>query len=400
MTQTTPLHLCEIPVAVFASFILFLDLKSIDHPSPHHQTAVDMGRRKITIEKIANPRTRAVTFSKRRIGLEKKAVELSVLCGCKLALIIVNGDKVFEFCSEDLQSILQARNNASDIESITADDLDALQPGRTSLANPSTAVRGARRKRKSSDDEEETDVDASSSVESEPDDRHRTKRSRPDQATSEPEQSPPSEASHVPASFASTRAQVPMLVQSRLSTASAQNPSTAPMTSLAPALVSAIHSPTGLLMSRTSDTSPSSLATPYSSLFTPNTSTALIWPGSARKSPNSTHSGPYSTSFNTLTASSLTTHPQQNAVHTPTGTGPSNVAYNNRFPGLSVVPPTEQVEAPRSAPLLGSQSSMPDAGLLERRLCCFPFIWTTSLFLDPGGFATPLSLQIITNPFA
>ncbi|TKY75007.1 MADS-box transcription factor 3 [Spatholobus suberectus] len=47
-----------------------------------------MGRGKLQIKKIENTTNRHVTFSKRRIGLLKKAYELSVLCDVDVALIL------------------------------------------------------------------------------------------------------------------------------------------------------------------------------------------------------------------------------------------------------------------------------------------------------------------------
>lgn len=47
-----------------------------------------MGRNKIKIEKIAKDRTRNITFLKRKKGLVKKAMELSILCGTEILLCI------------------------------------------------------------------------------------------------------------------------------------------------------------------------------------------------------------------------------------------------------------------------------------------------------------------------
>ncbi|KAI8320791.1 SRF-like protein, partial [Martensiomyces pterosporus] len=47
-----------------------------------------MGRKKINIREIENSRQRTVTFARRRAGLIKKAHELSVLCGVKVAMVI------------------------------------------------------------------------------------------------------------------------------------------------------------------------------------------------------------------------------------------------------------------------------------------------------------------------
>lgn len=52
-----------------------------------------MGRCKIKIEKIINERNRTITFEKRKKGLLKKAVELSILCSSEIAICIAGKDK-------------------------------------------------------------------------------------------------------------------------------------------------------------------------------------------------------------------------------------------------------------------------------------------------------------------
>jgi len=52
-----------------------------------------MGRRKIQIQPIANERKRSATFSKRKMGLFKKAHELGVLCSVDIAVIIFDEQK-------------------------------------------------------------------------------------------------------------------------------------------------------------------------------------------------------------------------------------------------------------------------------------------------------------------
>ncbi|KAJ2451780.1 hypothetical protein EV183_003376 [Coemansia sp. RSA 2336] len=47
-----------------------------------------MGRKKINITEIENSRQKTVTFARRRAGLIKKAHELSILCGVKVAVVI------------------------------------------------------------------------------------------------------------------------------------------------------------------------------------------------------------------------------------------------------------------------------------------------------------------------
>ncbi|KAF9926118.1 Ribosome-releasing factor 2, mitochondrial [Linnemannia zychae] len=66
-----------------------------------------MGRKKIQIKTITDERNRQVTFQKRRFGLMKKAMELSVLCDCQIGLIIFNSNnKLVQYSSHDIDSIL------------------------------------------------------------------------------------------------------------------------------------------------------------------------------------------------------------------------------------------------------------------------------------------------------
>lgn len=66
-----------------------------------------MGRNKIKIEFITNERTRLATFNKRKTGLIKKAMELSILCGCELALIVIgSNNKLTTYASSDLDDVL------------------------------------------------------------------------------------------------------------------------------------------------------------------------------------------------------------------------------------------------------------------------------------------------------
>ncbi|CAL5407519.1 unnamed protein product [Camellia sinensis] len=59
-----------------------------------------MGRGKVVLERIENMSNRQVTFSKRKNGLAKKALELSVLCDIEVALIIISSrGKLHEFGS-------------------------------------------------------------------------------------------------------------------------------------------------------------------------------------------------------------------------------------------------------------------------------------------------------------
>ncbi|KAL0357221.1 UNVERIFIED_CONTAM: Agamous-like MADS-box protein [Sesamum calycinum] len=56
------------------------------------------GRKKIEIKKIENLSNRQVTFSKRRVGLFKKASEFCILTGADIAIVVHSlGKRVFSF---------------------------------------------------------------------------------------------------------------------------------------------------------------------------------------------------------------------------------------------------------------------------------------------------------------
>nr|WCA73276.1 APETALA3-1-like protein [Hippeastrum rutilum] len=59
-----------------------------------------MGRGRIEIKKIENPTNRQVTYSKRRLGIMKKAKELTVLCDAEVSVIMFSSTGKFaEYCS-------------------------------------------------------------------------------------------------------------------------------------------------------------------------------------------------------------------------------------------------------------------------------------------------------------
>lgn len=63
-----------------------------------------MGRKKIEIEKIVDDRIRRVTFKKRRIGLLKKAIQLSKLTDAKVMLKVYHNEdeSLIEYFSHDI----------------------------------------------------------------------------------------------------------------------------------------------------------------------------------------------------------------------------------------------------------------------------------------------------------
>ncbi|KDO34375.1 hypothetical protein SPRG_01511 [Saprolegnia parasitica CBS 223.65] len=66
-----------------------------------------MGRKKIKIQRIDDDRNRQVTFAKRKTGIFKKAMELSKLCDCEIALIVFDSnDKLYQYSSTSVDQIL------------------------------------------------------------------------------------------------------------------------------------------------------------------------------------------------------------------------------------------------------------------------------------------------------
>jgi len=65
-----------------------------------------MGRNKIKIERIENERSRTATFTKRKHGLIKKAMELSILCDCEISLIVFQENKIYQYGSVGLDKVL------------------------------------------------------------------------------------------------------------------------------------------------------------------------------------------------------------------------------------------------------------------------------------------------------
>ncbi|KAK9066396.1 hypothetical protein SSX86_013718 [Deinandra increscens subsp. villosa] len=71
-----------------------------------------MGRGKVVLKRIENPTNRQVTFSKRKDGLFKKAIELSVLCEAEVALIVFSSSgKLYQFSSHDMDRTIRRYRN-------------------------------------------------------------------------------------------------------------------------------------------------------------------------------------------------------------------------------------------------------------------------------------------------
>mmetsp|Transcript_27179 Transcript_27179/g.52708 ORF Transcript_27179/g.52708 Transcript_27179/m.52708 type:complete len:576 (+) Transcript_27179:59-1786(+) len=92
-----------------------------------------MGRKKIDIKMITSEKNRQVTFNKRRVGLMKKAMELSILCGCEVGLIVLFDRKLHVYSSSNIESIIKSFHDyEGPYESLDNKDRESLQPGRAS----------------------------------------------------------------------------------------------------------------------------------------------------------------------------------------------------------------------------------------------------------------------------
>eukprot|EP00475_Leptophrys_vorax_P034776 TRINITY_DN5658_c0_g2_i1.p1 TRINITY_DN5658_c0_g2~~TRINITY_DN5658_c0_g2_i1.p1 ORF type:complete len:440 (+),score=88.22 TRINITY_DN5658_c0_g2_i1:65-1384(+) len=121
---------------------------SMHHQPPHRGDSVSesdeeeeqerrggprMGRKKIKIEKISDSKNRQVTFNKRKVGLLKKAIELSVLCDCEVSLLIFHSDKLYEYSSKPLgQCVQKYLDYEGSYEVLDNTDLHNLRPGKAS----------------------------------------------------------------------------------------------------------------------------------------------------------------------------------------------------------------------------------------------------------------------------
>ncbi|RCV18187.1 hypothetical protein SEVIR_3G288000v4 [Setaria viridis] len=76
--------------------------------APRGTGRTSQGRRRIEIAYIEDPARRMVTFSKRKSGLLKKASELSLLCGARVAAIVFSqAGKPFAFGSPSVDHVLR-----------------------------------------------------------------------------------------------------------------------------------------------------------------------------------------------------------------------------------------------------------------------------------------------------
>lgn len=91
-----------------------------------------MGRKKIFIEEIMDDRVRRVTFKKRRIGLLKKAMQLSKLTNAKISLKVYNYEdsSLVEYYSGNCHELDKINRNSKLIDEyaiFTNDHYDMLE---------------------------------------------------------------------------------------------------------------------------------------------------------------------------------------------------------------------------------------------------------------------------------
>ena len=56
-----------------------------------------------------------MTFSKRKVGLYKKAYELSILCGCEIGIIIFSANnRLFQYASDDMDRVISRYVSSND----------------------------------------------------------------------------------------------------------------------------------------------------------------------------------------------------------------------------------------------------------------------------------------------
>lgn len=89
-----------------------------------------MGRKKIEIKRITDERVRKVTFSKRKGGLVKKAMELSLLCDCDIGLVIFTpkpDQKLYKYATTSMDQVVNKyRQTAKAVETVHNGDYITL----------------------------------------------------------------------------------------------------------------------------------------------------------------------------------------------------------------------------------------------------------------------------------
>ena len=68
-----------------------------------------------------------MTFNKRRFGLMKKAMELSVLCECDIAIIVMSGDKLYQYSNTDIYDLIRRFSaHEGSVEAMSNNDVNSI----------------------------------------------------------------------------------------------------------------------------------------------------------------------------------------------------------------------------------------------------------------------------------
>ncbi|KAM0033260.1 putative transcription factor MADS-MIKC family [Helianthus debilis subsp. tardiflorus] len=87
-----------------------------------------MGRGKVELKRIENPTNRQVTFSKRRDGLFKKAIELSILCEAEVALLVFSSSgKSYQFSSHDMDRTIRKYRNEKGLHQMNSHGVRTIE---------------------------------------------------------------------------------------------------------------------------------------------------------------------------------------------------------------------------------------------------------------------------------
>ncbi len=89
-----------------------------------------MGRQKrLSLDRIADDKSRNSCFSKRKLGLFSKAFQLGKLCGCDIAIVIrTDRGQLHTFENSDMKELLQTVLATNEnVKSMTADDIEKVR---------------------------------------------------------------------------------------------------------------------------------------------------------------------------------------------------------------------------------------------------------------------------------
>ncbi|KAJ0527865.1 putative transcription factor MADS-MIKC family [Helianthus annuus] len=100
-----------------------------------------MGRGKVELKRIENPTNRQVTFSKRRDGLFKKAIELSILCEAEVALLVFSSSgKSYQFSSHDMDRTIRKYRNEKGLHKMNSHGVRTIEVWKNEMDEMKKAI--------------------------------------------------------------------------------------------------------------------------------------------------------------------------------------------------------------------------------------------------------------------